>query len=73
MADRIIDYIIEQANRYDINNLQFEDDIKYELSRLTDKYHSMVINTAVCDITSLLIMTKQINMIKDIMNEYTSK
>ena len=33
---RIIDYIIEQANRYDIKNLQFEEDIKFELNSQAD-------------------------------------
>lgn len=68
--DRIIDYIIEQADRYDIKNLQFEEDIKFELSRITDKYYSMILNKVVVDITSELIMQKLMISIMDTMDKY---
>jgi SPP1 gp7 family putative phage head morphogenesis protein len=68
--NRVIDYIIEQADRYDIKNLQFEEDIKYELSRMTDRYYSMILNKVMVDITSVLAMQKLMISITDVMNRY---
>lgn len=68
--NKIIDYIIEQADRYDIKNLQFEEDIKFELSRLTDRYYNRAINKVNVDITSVYIMQKLISSIENVLNEY---
>lgn len=68
--NRIIDYIIEQANRYDIKNLQFEEDIKFELNRLTNKYYDRAVNRANVSITSLLIMQTVISRIESVLKEY---
>lgn len=70
--DRIIDYVIEQANRYDIRNLQFEDDIKFELSRLTDLYYSRILNKANVNVTSQLIMSKMMMNIQYVFEQYIS-
>lgn len=70
--NRIIDYIIEQADRYDIKNLQFEEDIKFELNRLTDRYYSRMLNQVVTDITSVYIMQMLLSKIEKVMNEYFS-
>lgn len=68
--DRIIDYIIEQADRYDIKNLQFEEDIKFELSRITDKYYSIILNKIYTDITSVLQIQKLMISITSTMDAY---
>lgn len=68
--NRVIDYIIEQADRYDIKNLQFEEDIKYELSRLTDRYYSLALNKVMVDITSVFLMQKTISAVERVLNEY---
>ena len=68
--NRVIDYIIEQADRYDIKNLQFEEDIKHELSRLTDRYYSLALNKIMVDITSVFSMQKTISAVERILNEY---
>lgn len=69
----IIDYIIEQSNRYDIKNLQYEDDIKFNLNRLTDKYINIILNKVTVDIKSVYIMQKLLRDITDVMNRYTSE
>ena len=52
----IIDYIIEQAERFDIKNLQFEEDIKFNLRRLTDAHIERVLNCVKTDINKVLDM-----------------
>lgn len=71
--NRIIDYIIEQADRYDIKNLQFEEDIKFELSRATDTYYNKILNRVVTDITSVLIMQKLMMGITTTFSQYISQ
>lgn len=75
MAERneIIDYIIEQADRYDIKNLQFEDDLKFQLNRLTDRYNTMAVNKVIYDIESVYSLTKLISSIEKVMKEYVSQ
>lgn len=68
--NRVIDYIIEQADRYDIKNLQFEEDIKFNLSKLTDRYYSLALNKVTVDITSIFLMQKTISAIERVLNEY---
>lgn len=70
--NRIIDYIIEQADRYDIKNMQFEEDIKFQLSRLTDIYYSRIISKVNMDITSVLIMSKLMISIQQVFDRYIS-
>lgn len=41
--DKIVDYIIEQADRNDGRNLQFEQDILFQIDRLRDKTFSRMI------------------------------
>lgn len=69
---RVVDYIIEQADRYDGDNLQFEEDIKFNLSRLTDKYISLTLSKINTNITSVYIMQKILSSIEDVMNTYVS-
>lgn len=71
--NRIIDYIIEQADRYDIKNLQFEDDLKFQLNRLTDKYNTMTINKVIYDIESVYSLTKLMSSIEKVIKEYISQ
>lgn len=71
--NRIIDYIIEQADRYDIKNLQFEDDLKFQLNRLTDRYNTMAINKVIYDIESVYSLTKLVSSIEKVIKEYVSQ
>lgn len=71
--NRIIDYIIEQADRYDIKNLQFEDDLKFQLKRLTDRYNTLAVNKVIYDIESVYTLTKLMSSIEKIMKEYVSQ
>ena len=71
--NRIIDYIIEQADRYDIKNLQFEDDLKFQLNRLTDRYNTIAINKVIYDIESVYSLTKLISSIEKVIKEYVSQ
>ena len=66
----IVDYIKDQADRYDANNLQFEQDILFKIRKETDKYMNMIVNTVVVDITSVLIMQKLMISIQTIMDKY---
>lgn len=49
MAD-IIDYIIEQADRDDAKNLQYEEDIIFKIRRLVDK---MIVQSAACCVCNI--------------------
>lgn len=66
----IVDYIKDQADRYDVNNLQFEQDILFKIRKETDRYMDMIVNTVVVDITSVLIMQKLMISIQTIMDKY---
>ena len=66
----IVDYIKDQADRYDANNLQFEQDILFKIRKETDRYMDMIVNTVVVDITSVLIMQKLMISIQTIMDKY---
>lgn len=68
--NKVIDYIIEQADRYDIKNLQFEEDIKFELGRITDMYYSRTLNKVITDITSVFVMQKMMINIENVLSEY---
>lgn len=68
----IIDYIIEQADRYDIKNLEFEQDIKFHLGRLTDSWISSLQNTIIDNIDSTLKLSKTMIRIQNITNQYVS-
>ena len=68
--NKIIDYIIEQADRYDIKNLQFEEDIKFEIKRLTDTYYSRVLNKVNTNINSLVTMQMIMMNIENVLKEY---
>lgn len=70
--NRVIDYIIEQADRYDIKNLQFEEDIKFNLGRTTDNYYSRIVSKVLTDITSVLTMQKLMISIENVMRDYVS-
>ena len=70
--NRVIDYIIEQADRYDIKNLQFEEDIKFNLGRTTDNYYSRIVGKVLTDITSVLTMQKLMISIENVMRDYVS-
>lgn len=71
--NRIIDYVIEQADRYDIKNLQFEDDLKFQLNMLTDRYNTMAINKVIYDIESVYSLTKLVSSIEKVIKEYVSQ
>lgn len=71
--DKIIDYIIEQADRYDLKNLQFEDDIKFNIQRLTNQYHNKIINQVITDITSVLSMQQLMTSINNVYHKYLNE
>lgn len=71
--NRIIDYIIEQADRYDIKNLQFEDDLKFQLKRLTDRYNALAVGKVIYNIESVYTLTKLMSSIEKVMKEYISQ
>lgn len=71
--NKVIDYVKEQADRYDSNNLQYEQDVIYQIRRITDKYILKIINRVNTDITSVLIMSKMMMGIESIMNEYVTQ
>lgn len=68
--NRIIDYIIEQADRYDIKNLQFEDDIKFQLNRITETYYSRILSKGNINVTSQLIMAQMMINIETVFSQY---
>lgn len=70
--DRIIDYIIEQADRYDIKNLQFEQDIKFNLNRTTERYMNQIPNLVLSNVTSVLLMQKLMMRIDEVFKQYVS-
>ena len=70
--NRIIDYIIEQADRFDGKNLQFEKDILFNIGRLTDSWISSVQNTIIDNITSTLILSKTMIRIQNITDKYVN-
>ena len=69
----IIDYIIEQAERFDIKNLQFEEDIKFNLRRLTDAHIERVLNCVKTDINKVLDMQVLMNSIQRVYDIYFSQ
>lgn len=69
----IIDYIIEQAERFDIKNLQFEEDIKFNLRRLTDAHIDRVLNCVKTDINKVLDMQVLMTSIQRIYDIYFSQ
>ena len=71
--NRVIDYIIKQADRYDIKNMQFEDDIKFRLQKATDKYYNKILNQVTVDISSILIMQRLMMNIEKVFNEYLNE
>lgn len=68
--NRVIDLIIQQADRYDIKNMQFEDDIKFRLHRVTDRYYNKVLNQVIVNISSVLIMQQLMINIEKVFDEY---
>lgn len=70
--NRVIDYIIEQADRYDIKNLQFEQDIKFNLNRLTDRYINLMLNKVISDIATPLALQRLMMSIEETMCQYVS-
>lgn len=66
----IIDYIIEQAERFDIKNLQYEEDIKFNLRRLTDAHVERVLNCVKTDIYKVLDMNTMMTSIQTMFDVY---
>lgn len=67
--DRIIDYIIEQADRNDTNNLQFEQDILFEVNKKTDLLISRIMSN-VTGFSNLLEMNSIIMRIEHVFTNY---
>ena len=68
--DNILNYIIEQADRYDGRNLQFEQDIKFNMSVLTDKLIYASINSVIVDIDSQLRLEQLMQSLHKLFTQY---
>ena len=68
----IMDYIIEQADRYDGRNLQFEQDIIFNINRSRDNIFSSIISS-LYGYTNMLQMNEIMNSIEKKMNRYYSE
>jgi len=71
---RVIDYIIEQADRYDLQNMRSEDDTISRILQIYDRMQSEILRAADIygGITTLLQMQKLISKIEDITRKYYS-
>jgi len=61
--DRILDYIIEQSDRYDGRNMQFEQDILSAINRKVVILHERILRSVI-DISSLLSMQQLLTLIE---------
>lgn len=66
-----IDYIIDQANRQDKKNIQFERDILWRIKRGHDKLNSAILSKATT-CRKLIDMQRMINEIEKVYNEFNS-
>ena len=67
----VIDYIIEQADRYDARNLQFEQDILFVLKREYDKVMARVLS-CVTDINSIIAINHIVMKSTEYFTQYTN-
>ena len=68
----IIDYIIDQADRYDNDNIQFEQDIIFNIQRNTDKLISKCVGCVTTDIDTQLKLQQLLMSITNIFTSYTT-
>lgn len=68
----VIDYIIDQADRYDINNIQYEKDIIFQITRATDTMVDRILSKVKSDVTSVLDISSLMLNISTVMNGYVS-
>lgn len=76
MEDNVMKYIIEQSDRYDGQNMQFEQDILFVIKRLQNVLYSKVCNIPVVDASSLIniqSMMSEIQRMFDLFNRNYKK
>ena len=66
------DYIVDQADRYDVHNLQFEQDILFQIKRNTDKLISKCVACVSTNIDTQLKLEKLLMSITNIFDAYTT-
>lgn len=71
--DMVIEYIIEQADRYDIHNLQFEQDILFTVRHEKDWLHTRIMNAVNDDIDTVLQIQQLIDIITRYYRTFSSK
>lgn len=68
----IIDYIVDQADRYDNDNIQFEKDILFNIRKNTDKLISDSIACVTTNIDNQLKLEQLLSSISGIFTRYTT-
>lgn len=66
---RVIDFIIEQANRDDARNLEFEQDLLFRISKAKDKTFAKILEMSM-GFTSMLEMTQMLSKFEDILKQF---
>lgn len=65
---RVIDFIIEQANRDDARNLEFEQDLLYRISRAKDMVFAKMLETSM-GFSSMIEMTQMLGRFEDLIKQ----
>ena len=68
--NKVIDYIIDQSNKYDARNLQIENDVQFILKKEKDKLDTSVL-THSRSITNLLQLTTFMESITKVFRRFT--
>lgn len=68
----VIDYIVEQADRDDAKNLQYEEDIKFRINKLIDKMIVQSVECGICNIGSQLRLEHTIERLQKVMVKFIS-
>jgi hypothetical protein len=66
----VIDYLVEQADRNDVKNLQYERDILFKVKREEDKLHDGVMRCIYTDIDTVLHMQSLMNGISSVFKSF---
>lgn len=70
--DKILDYIKEQADRYDSKNMQFEQDILFSIRKGTNKLLVELPKCVLIDVDSQIKMAQLMIRLTDVFAKYTS-
>lgn len=72
MAKDIISYLVEQMERYNKKNLQFEKDILFTINRDTQKLVNASVNSCTGDITNIIRLNALMTSIDKIFRQFNS-